>query len=203
VPVSHRNKQFLCNFKSGNVLEKIVEEHRKVENLYKEFKQSSTDAERKQVLVWEIIRELSIHAAKEEMVIYPAVREKLGDAAADKALAEHLKLKEILSDLDSMKVGDEHFITKMISAMEEVSLHVKEEEINFFPNFLRAPGVTDDYLEDLYSKYNAAESIAPSRPHPLAPNRPPLNVAANTTAAPLDAARDAARFGLGGPPDKS
>lgn len=35
------------------------------------------------------------------------------------------------------------------------------------------------------------------RPHPAAPNRPPLNIAANTTVVPLDLARDALRFGPG------
>jgi hypothetical protein len=37
------------------------------------------------------------------------------------------------------------------------------------------------------------------RPHPWAPNKPPLNIIANTTAAPIDFLRDLVRFG-GAPP---
>jgi hypothetical protein len=37
------------------------------------------------------------------------------------------------------------------------------------------------------------------RPHPWAPNKPPLNIIANTTAMPIDFLRDLVRFG-GAPP---
>ena len=39
-------------------------------------------------------------------------------------------------------------------------------------------------------------SLHACRPHPLAPNKPPFNQAANVASKPLDAARDAVRNAL-------
>jgi hypothetical protein len=47
---------------------------------------------------------------------------------------------------------------------------------------------------------SAATALHPlRRPHPAAPDKPPLNVAANVATSPLDAAADMVRFG-GKPP---
>lgn len=196
-----RRGDMRCMFATGGVFDKIAEEHRKVENMYKEFKQPSTTQDRQQMLAWEIIRELAVHSAKEEMVVYPALREKVGDAPADQALAEHQQLKEVLSDLDAMKITDPDFKTKMKQMMDALMHHVKEEENDIYPQLAKAQGVTEEYLNGLAMQYERAQAIAPTRPHPSAPNKPPLNVAANMTTMPLDAARDTARFGVSGPPD--
>lgn len=184
---------------SSNVIDIIKEEHRHVEKLYAIYKTSS-DQEKKQNAAWHIIRELSTHAAKEEMVLYPAVREKMGDEIVEHALAEHQELKHTLSDLDAMDISNPEFDAKLTKAMEEVAHHVhQEEEPKMLAKFAKAEGVTTEYLNKLGEEFKDAEARAPSRPHPLAPNKFPVNVAANATAVPLDMGRDLARFGTATP----
>ena len=49
------------------------------------------------------------------------------------------------------------------------------------------------------NKQNKTKQTPNQSPHPWAPNKPPLNLLANATAAPLDALLDLWRFG-GAPP---
>lgn len=181
-----------------SVVDIIKQEHSRVNSLYDEYKSASPGTS-KHELAWLMIRELSIHAAKEEMVLYPEIRKKLGDAEADQSLAEHQELKEKLSDLDAMDPSTPEFDSQLQNAVKSFVKHSKEEESKFLPAFSRADGVDARYLGDLGQSYKLAEAVAPSRPHPLAPNAPPLNGPANALTTPLDKVRDAARFGTPNP----
>eukprot|EP00877_Chromochloris_zofingiensis_P011651 jgi/Chrzof1/673/Cz01g24190.t1 len=157
--------------------------------------------ENKRKISWEIIRELSMHASKEEMVVYPDVRTKLpnGEAVADHALDEHQELKELLYRLDGMDDPNHaEFDQLMRHISKTLRHHIREEEEDFLPKFAKTVG--DERLRTLADQWEAARAAAPTRPHPAAPNRPPLNMAANATAVPLDMAKDAVRFGLSSKP---
>src|SRR5919202_5431121 len=80
----------------------LMNDHRHVETLFGRFEVSAGTGAPRDEVVQEIVRELSIHAAIEEQVFYPALREKLpdGDALADHAIEEHQEAKEILAELD-------------------------------------------------------------------------------------------------------
>jgi len=149
---------------------------------------------RKQGIAHNIIKLLSIHAACEEMVLYPFMKAKLpnGPAMVQHALAEHSQLKEDLYALDNMLVGQSHFDERLTKALNETLQHVQEEETDLLPA-LR--GVMDqNELQRLTEEYVAAHQMAPSRPHPEAPNQPPENRHANAVAHAEDAGRDAGRF---------
>eukprot|EP00775_Hariotina_reticulata_P010866 gene10866-11020_t len=158
-----------------------------------------TTAEQKEMLAWTIIREVAIHSAKEEQVVYPALRSALGDLAPDHLLGEHQHLKESLADLSRTPITDPNFDGKLQDIMEILVQHMKEEEEELLPRFAATEGVTEEYLLQLSRAWEAFKIISPSRPHPWAPNQPPLNIVANMTAAPLDFALDLVRF-KGAPP---
>jgi len=185
---------------SATVDRLVIEDHNKVRALFSEFKTISSqgvqDHGRMQQIAWEVIRLLSIHSIKEEEVLYPAVKKAFGDEEYKHLLAEHMELKKVLSDLDSMKVDrDPVGFTRQMEKAEQVFLqHIKEEEEVELPKLLAAPGI--DALE-LGQKFQKAEAHAPTRPHTMAPDKAPINVVTNMMTAPLDAARDAMRFGTG------
>jgi hemerythrin superfamily protein len=174
-----------------DVVSMVMADHRKVQNFYEQFN-ATNDLERKQVLAWEIIKYLSVHSAKEEMALYPTVAEKLGREAADHLLQEHQQLKEALYHLDSLKASDAEFLPQVEKSMQILMQHIKEEEETFLPKL--AANCTAEELNKLGKDFHNAESKAPTRPHPAAPNKPPLNIAANLTAVPLDMAKDKLRF---------
>eukprot|EP00882_Tetradesmus_deserticola_P001105 GHRQ01001197.1.p1 GENE.GHRQ01001197.1~~GHRQ01001197.1.p1 ORF type:complete len:211 (+),score=105.63 GHRQ01001197.1:166-798(+) len=184
---------------SKDIVVLIKEDHDRVRVLYDQFKMPGTNAQQKRQLAWNIIREVSLHSCKEEEVVYPALRDVLGDLTPDHLLSEHQELKELLSVLDSSDVSDPNFDGRLQDIMEVLLHHMAEEEEELLPRFAAAEGVSSDYLMQLGRLWETTKLHLPSRPHPWAPNKPPLNIIANTTAMPLDFLRDLVRF-EGAPP---
>jgi len=175
----------------------IKADHDKVRQLFTEYR-SAKDNDVKKNLVYLIVRELSMHASKEEEVVYPAVRKAFGDGPANHLLEEHQQLKNLLSDLSGMTPDSnpEKWNMRVAEVEKVFQQHIKEEEGSEIPKLLKASGV-DAF--DLGQKFKDAEAHAVTRPHPWAPNKAPLNTLANAATAPLDAAADAIRFGGGAP----
>jgi hemerythrin superfamily protein len=183
----------------------LKRDHEEVERLFRQFEKLTERAHRsKQKIVMKIIRELAIHAAVEEMLFYPAVRTAALKAnvralkeAADtvlESLEEHHVVKWTLSELEQMKPEDERYDAKVQVLMESVRHHVEEENEELFPKARRLLG--DDLLFELGDRIEKAKKIAPTRPHPRAPDEPPGNLVAGTLAAVMDRAKDMVRDGV-------
>lgn len=168
----------------------LEQDHREVEQLFEQFEQATGDTERKGQVVEKIITELSIHAAIEEEVFYPAVKEALpeGDELVDHSLEEHQEVKELLAELDRMSPSDPGYHQKVEKVISDVREHVQEEEGEMFPQFREA--ISARQLEEIGKKLEEGKSKAPTRPHPNAPSTPPANKIAGTAAAAADKARD-------------
>ena len=165
--------------------------HKTVEAHFKKFEKAGPNAHKtKQDLVERIVEELSIHAAIEEQVLYPAAREAVPDATDDvlEALEEHHIVKWVLSELDGMEPTDERFTAKVTVLIENVRHHVEEEEGELFPE-LRTTMKRKE-LEELAQAMEQAKKIAPTHPHPRAPDTPPGNVIAGVAAGAVDRAQD-------------
>lgn len=160
--------------------------------MHEEYKKAAT-TEIKQQLAYMMIHELSVHASKEEMVWYPELVKVLGKDEQSHMLKEHTKLKEDLATLGNMRADKDEaaFDAQVAKAMADFYHHVKDEEEEELPRFLKAPGV--DAIE-LGKKFQAAEAVAPSRPHTWAPDKAPLNLVTNAMTKPLDAIADTIRF---------
>ena len=167
----------------------LKDDHKAVERLFKQFeklvKDDATPA-RKRKVVDEIVRELSVHAAIEEQHFYPAVRdrcEELDDTVLE-GLEEHHVVKWTLSELDGMDPSHERFDAKVTVLIESVRHHVEEEEAEMFPMVRDAMG--RKALRELGDALVAAKPLAPTRPHPKAPDEPPANLVAGAGAKVAD-----------------
>ena len=174
----------------------LKKDHRTVEDLFKKFEKLGPRAKKgKREVVERIIKELSIHAAVEETVFYPAVRQLIQDEKIEdlvlKSLEEHHIVKWLLSELEGMSPDHERFDAKVSVLMESVRHHVEEEEQDLFPAVAKAFG--KERLQDLGEAMAEAKKAAPTRPHPRSPDEPPMNVVAGAGAAILDKAMDAGR----------
>ncbi|MBV8559710.1 MAG: hemerythrin domain-containing protein [Acidimicrobiia bacterium] len=166
-------------------------DHKTVEALFKRFEKAGPNAHKtKGDLVDKIVEELSIHAAIEEQVLYPAAREAVPEASDDvlESLEEHHIVKWVLSELDGMDPTDERFQAKVTVLIENVRHHVEEEEGELFPELRKA--MKRKELEDLAEALAQAKKVAPTHPHPRAPDTPPGNVIAGVAAAAVDKAED-------------
>jgi hemerythrin superfamily protein len=174
----------------------IKADHAAVNQLFKRYRSAGKTAYKtKRSIADRVVRELSIHAAVEEQVLYPAVRRSVpkGERLVEEALSEHQQLKETLVVLDKLSADDERFDRTMRAAIDETRHHVREEESSDgMLGRLRA-SLDRDELVAMAKALKLAKKAAPTRPHPHAPSTPPGNIVVGTAAALVDKARDAVR----------
>jgi hemerythrin superfamily protein len=115
----------------------IKADHRKVEQLFKEFEEAGDRAYKtKRRLVEEIIRELEVHATLEEESYYPAVAAKAkkdGKELVAEAVEEHHVVKVLRGELADLPAEDDAFDAKVSVLIENVRHHVEEEESELLP----------------------------------------------------------------------
>ncbi|MCA1692969.1 MAG: hemerythrin domain-containing protein [Acidimicrobiales bacterium] len=172
----------------------LKQDHKTVEGLFKKFEKAGDNAYvTKRKLAEEIIEELSVHASIEEQVFYPAIRKAVPDTEDTvlESLEEHHIVKWVASELDSMEPDHERFTAKMTVLIENVRHHVEEEETELFPEVRKNMG--RKVLGEIGQQMEEAKKVAPTRPHPKAPDTPPGNLVVGAGAAVVDKARKAAR----------
>jgi len=179
-----------------NAITLLKNDHKTVEDLFKRFEKLGPRAVKsKQDVVERIIRELSIHAAIEEMIFYPAIRQAVEDGEIEdmvlESLEEHHIVKWVLSELDGMSPENERFDAKVTVLTENVRHHVEEEEHDLFPQVSKRLG--RPRLDELGEAMARLKKTAPTHPHPRSPDEPPGNLVAGAGAALVDRARDAGR----------
>jgi hemerythrin superfamily protein len=179
-----------------NAITLLKNDHKTVEQLFKRFEKAGPRAAKaKQDIVERIVRELSIHAAIEEMVLYPAIREAAENGDIDKmvleSLEEHHIVKRVLWELERMSPDDERFDAKVTVLIENVRHHVAEEEEDLFPQVTKVYGRAQ--LADLGEAMDNLKKTAPTHPHPRSPDEPPGNLVVGAGAALVDRALDAGR----------
>ena len=171
---------------SNDAIVLLKEDHQKVKHLFERFEGLGPNASKaKKDIVEKIIEELSVHGAIEEQIFYPVAREVLeDDSMVLEDLEEHHVMKWTLAELNSMRPEDERFDAKVKVLMENVRHHIKEEEDDLFPAIRELLG--RKRLQEVGDALKEAKKYAPTRPHPRAPDQPPLNVVVGATAAAAD-----------------
>jgi hemerythrin superfamily protein len=115
----------------------IKADHRKVEQLFREYEEAGDRAYKtKQQLVEQITRELEVHTTIEEETYYPAVEAKArrdGKELIGEAIEEHHLVKITLAELAALSPEDEAYDAKVTVLMENVRHHVEEEEEELLP----------------------------------------------------------------------
>jgi hemerythrin superfamily protein len=168
-------------------------DHSTVEDLFARYEAAGDRAKKtKQQLVQRMIRELSVHAAIEELVFYPVVRAMSDELEKTvlESLEEHNVAKWVLSELDGMDPEAERFDAKVTVLIENVRHHVKEEERELFRDVRKA--ADRETLTELGAALQTAKKTAPTHPHPRSPDSPPANLA-NLVVGLVDRLRDGAR----------
>lgn len=172
-----------------DAVELLTHDHRMVEQLFRDYTAAASDTQRRGV-VEIMIRELSKHAALEELLVYPLAKKVLpdGEQEIDQHLAEHMTVKKLLVELDGLGQGDERtggLMQELQSAVEE---HVAEEEGDLFVRLREH--VDEQALTELGEVLDKAKQTAPTRAHPHAPTEPPALALAAPVAAIYDRLRD-------------
>jgi hemerythrin superfamily protein len=126
---------------TGGAINVLTDDHNKVRDLFKYYAQldgaGPTDA--KFTVVEDICKELTIHAAIEEELFYPAARAAIDDNdLINEAEIEHATLKYLMQQLIPVNKGDERFTAKVTVLREYTKHHMNEEEAEIFPKVKRS-----------------------------------------------------------------
>ncbi|MEV4313882.1 hemerythrin domain-containing protein [Actinocrispum sp. NPDC049592] len=175
---------------SENLVDVIVADHREVERMFEELESGQGTPGHRKELADHVVTELVRHSVAEEMYMYPAARKALpdGDEIADHEIEEHAEAERVMKGLEDMPATDPRFDELVRRLIKDVRHHIKEEEENLLPRLAQACSAED--LEDLGRKVTNAKKIAPTRPHPGAPDKPPANRILAPGAGLIDRMRD-------------
>lgn len=173
-----------------DVIDVLVTDHREVQELLGQI-HSTTDAEQRRDLTDQLIAELVRHSVVEEMYVYPAMRDHLpsGDEAVEHDTREHKQLEKTMKALEGADASGPEFLDLIEKLEATLGDHIRDEEEEQFPQ-LRTH-VPETTLVDLKGKVETAKKVAPTRPHPAAPNSELFHKLAGPGVGLVDRLRDA------------
>ncbi len=111
----------------------LTEDHRKVEQLFKQFDETGDPDVANQIFL-----ELSVHSIIEEELVYGLYSAKVDNKGAAEARAEHQEAKDLILAIEGMEPGSDEFVTGMTKLKTSVLHHVDEEENELLPKLLKA-----------------------------------------------------------------
>lgn len=113
-----------------DAIEMLTEEHREVEQLFEEYRQSKSAG-----LVEEICTQLTLHTDVEEQLVYPALSAGVddGEGLRRHAEQEHQEVKDAIVQIERLGYDSPEVDALMQKIIAGVTEHVEEEETQVFP----------------------------------------------------------------------
>ncbi|MET8439189.1 hemerythrin domain-containing protein [Streptomyces sp900116325] len=174
----------------GDAIEELTADHREVHELFDRIEAVPPgDSERRRLLD-ELTIELVRHAVAEEQHLYPAVRKHVphGDGLANKEIDDHIRVEQLLKDLEGMEADDPDFIHLFVKLRTEVRAHVQVEEGDLFVQLRAACG--PELLDLLGQEIRLAKETARTRLHPGAARSPTASKVLSPGLGLVDRVRD-------------
>jgi hemerythrin superfamily protein len=177
-----------------DVIEILIHDHREVEQMFAELESlvginDQASLQRRKDLLDQATIELVRHSVAEEAEVYPRVKERVSDAEAERAKQEHADAEVTMKRLESLNPGDPTFDQQLSVLMREVREHVTEEEDQMLPHMRTI--FTQEELLEMGARVERVKKLAPTRPHPSAPDQPPGDKILGPVTGMFDRMRDA------------
>jgi hemerythrin superfamily protein len=145
-----------------NAIQMLREDHRRVQDLFREFEMLSAGQSKKKKTICErIFSELEVHAALEEELFYPAFKEEAdadGQLLIDASLEDHRGVSALIEELRAMDTNDDEYDTRFEELIESVENHIEEEEDIMFPE---AEDLLEGALERLGREMEEQREVVP------------------------------------------
>jgi hemerythrin-like domain-containing protein len=172
-----------------DVVDVLTADHREFLDLVAQIKKTP-ETDRRRDLADILIAELVRHAVAEETHVYPAMRTHLpdGDEAAEHDTEEHKELERVMKELEGLDPTDARFTAVLDELEQNLRHHVEDEEGEQFPALRRH--IPREDLVALAGKVETTKRVAPTRPHPSAPNTKLFHLLAGPGVGLVDRLRD-------------
>jgi hemerythrin-like domain-containing protein len=169
----------------------LTTDHGEIKDYFRQL-EAATDGESRRRIADELTSEVVKHSVAEEMFLYPAARRILddGDALVDEELEEHAEAEELLKRWEGMDGDDPEFMSVYQQVKEGLLHHIdEEEEPKLFPQLREK--MDQGEMEKMGAAIQQAKKLAPTRPHPKAPDHPPMDAVVGVPTGVIDRIRDA------------
>lgn len=177
-----------------DVVELLKAQHTRIRDLLD--KVVATEGEERKQYFHELVRLLAVHETAEEEVVHPFARKNIdgGEQIVKDRIQEEERAKEVLARLDDMDTDSPQFLAQFKELRTDVLAHAEAEEKYEFARFGQVADRSK--LENLARAVKAAETVAPTRPHP-GTDTAVKNLAVGPVAAVVDRTRDVIRKAMG------
>jgi hypothetical protein len=177
--------------RTTDVVDLLLTQHARIEELFVLAAGAEGDAKRE--AFDDLVHLLAVHETAEEEILHPLARtlpSAGGDAMVDDRLAEERQAKDMLTALIDGGVDADGFDDALLLLRDAVLTHARHEERYEFPHLRQH--VPAGRLIALAAAVRAAETVAPTRPHPGTESAT-ANAALGMPLAVIDRIRDAVR----------
>ena len=127
-----------------DALQLLTNDHAEVSQLFRKYDKladANADASDRQAHAEQICTLLTVHAAIEEEIFYPAARAAgVDDSLMDEADVEHGAAKDLIAQIRAMSPEEDHYDARVKVLGEQIEHHVGEEQGEMFPK-CRAAGM--------------------------------------------------------------
>ncbi len=164
--INHRNR----------LAQEACGDHRDVEEIFEKLEAGAVAPAERQTLVEQAVTMLVMHAVAAEQVVYPVARRALadGDAVVDRLVALNAEAEKAMKELEKREPGDPEFDALLARVIVTARLQAQVEERTLLPPLTIAVGRKETNAAG--EAFAAAKKVAPTRPHPAAPDTPPGNL---------------------------
>ncbi|WP_197380083.1 hemerythrin domain-containing protein [Mycolicibacterium mengxianglii] len=173
---------------TDDVVAFLVGQHNLIKDMFDDVLYATETKAREKAFV-DLRQLLAVHETAEEMIVHPRARRDIdgGDEVVDARLKEEHEAKEQLAQLENMDIDSQEFLDALTVFRDAVTSHADREEAEEFSQLQRELDAKE--LKWMAAAVQAAEAIAPTRPHPGVESAK-LNLALGPFASMLDRARD-------------
>lgn len=143
-----------------HILDELKGDHLRVKQAFQQFQAQdlSTPAAGQEALVAHVLDELTVHAALEQELLYPALREApdMEVGVLEAAERDHTALHALINPLRTLKLDDGQHPALFAELCQRALRHMKWEETQLFPglarmdlDWVRLEGEIDQRREEL------------------------------------------------------
>lgn len=178
---------------SMRIEEQVIADHAEIRDCYNQWDASWVAGKKEEAVKWynQLVWSIARHSAAEEVILYPMYESKLGDWGKEHATLsrnEHQQVKEALEELEGLSMDNVLFPPKLRGMMEILNKHMDHEEAQELPRLVQI--VFDKERIDAGKSFDRRKILAPTHPHPSAPNKPLFETLVGLLTLPFDKLED-------------
>jgi hypothetical protein len=157
-----------------DALELLAEDHARAKKVMQKLRQTE-GPDTRQALFVQLERDLDVHEAVEEEILYPALQARESEIVLE-GIEEHHVVDMLMVELDSLPFDDESWGARCRVMIGNIEHHMDEEEVELFPLARKVLGRRE--LADLGARMARRRDEILGQPWLPIPTALPLSAAA-------------------------